>query len=323
MHVFVSLNIPDSGIDLMKEQGIKVTMWTEDMPMSQEQFVDHMTQFDALLSTSNFKIDAELLKKNQHLQIISQYAVGYDNIDIKAATDLGIPVGNDPDSMTDATADTAFLLMLATSRKFLFHHKRIAKGDWKHFQPKSNLGIELKNKTLGIFGLGRIGLEFAKRCKGAYNMNIIYCNRSHNQEAEELLDAKKVSFEELLTASDVISAHCALTDETRHTFNKSAFEKMKSTAIFINTSRGAVHQESDLIDALKNGHIWGAGLDVTDPEPMNPSNPLLNMENVSISPHIGSATQEARNRMSIYAAENIIAKYKGEKIPYLINKEVK
>jgi glyoxylate reductase len=212
--------------------------------------------------------------------------------------------------------------MIAASRKMFFMHKKIEKGEWKHFTPKSNLGIELKNKTLGVFGLGRIGTELAKRCKGAYNMNIIYHNRKPNTEAEKIVGAKYVSFDELLAESDVLSVHTISSEETKGIFNKAAFDKMKPTSIFINTSRGAVHNEKDLIEALNKGKIWGAGLDVTNPEPMDKNNPLLNMENVAVLPHIGSATVEARNAMSKLAAENIIGFYKNARIPHLVNPDV-
>lgn len=320
MKVFVSLNIPDTGIELMRQEGMEVTKWKEDLPMTADQLTTMVKGYDALLSTTNYKIDAKFLNDNKHLKIISQFAVGYDNIDIEEATQLGIPIGNAPDSMTDATADIAFGLLLATSRKLFYKHNTIAKGEWTHFRPQANLGVEIKNKTLGIFGLGRIGLEFAKRCKGAYNMNVLYCNRTRNQEAESSIGAKKVSFEELLSTSDIISAHCALTDVTRNTFDKTAFKKMKNSAIFINTSRGQVHNETDLISALRSKEIWGVGLDVTNPEPMMKDNPLLFMENAAITPHAGSATIEARTRMSVYAAQNIIACFKGEKIPYQVNR---
>ena len=231
-------------------------------------------------------------------------------------------LGYAPGAMSDATADIAFGLMISVSRKFFYMHKKIGKGEWGFFRPKANLGMELKNKTLGILGLGRIGIEMAKRCKGAYNMNILYTNRKPNEEAEKLLNAKRVSFDELLQQSDVLSAHCALTDETKGIFNKNAFAKMKPSGIFINTARGPVHNEEDLIEALRSETIWGAGLDVTNPEPMNADNPLLEMENVSVLPHIGSATIEARNEMSRLAAINIIEFYKGNKIPNIINPEV-
>jgi glyoxylate reductase len=318
MKVLVCLNIPDAGINLMKEAGLEVVKWTEDLPMAPEKLNVEAKKYDALLTTSNYKIDSNFLKNNRHLKIISQYAVGYDNIDLEAAAHCGIPIANAPNAMTDATADIAFGLLLAVSRKMFFMHKTIAKGEWQHFSPQANLGIELKNKTLGVFGLGTIGMEFAKRCQGAYQMKILYCNRTKNQQAEKELNAKKVSFEELLAESDIISAHCALTDETRNAFDRKAFERMKASAIFLNTARGAIHNETDLIQALKNMAIWGAGLDVTDPEPMRPDNPLLDMENVAVLPHIGSATITARNRMSVYASENIIACYRGEDIPYQV-----
>jgi glyoxylate reductase len=202
-----------------------------------------------------------------------------------------------------------------------YMHKTIAKGDWTFFRPMANLGIELKNKTLGILGLGRIGMQMAIRCRGAYNMKIIYCNRKENSDAEKLLDATLVNFSELLQQSDVVSVHCALNDETREIFNKNAFAKMKSNAIFINTARGAIHNETDLIHALQAGTIWGAGLDVTNPEPMLADNPLLSMPNVAILPHIGSASVEARNEMSRLAAVNVIEFYKHRQVPNIVNPE--
>jgi len=254
--------------------------------------------------------------------MISQFAVGYDNIDVPLATKLGIPIGYAPGAMNDATADIAFGLMIAVARKFFYMHKGILKEEWTYFKPNANLGFELNNKTLGIFGLGRIGMAMARRCKGAYNMNIIYCNRKANPDAERLYGAKQVSFDELLQQSDVISVHSVMSKETKEIFNKHAFSKMKPTSIFINTARGGIHNEKDLIDALNNGIIWGAGLDVTNPEPMQPDNPLLEMENVCILPHIGSATIEARNEMSRMAAENIISYYKNNTVPNIVNPEV-
>ena len=212
--------------------------------------------------------------------------------------------------------------MIAVARKFFFMHKGILRGEWTYFKPNANLGFEFNKKTLGIFGLGRIGMAMAKRCKGAYDMNIIYCNRKANPEAERLYGAKQVSFDELLAQSDVISVHSALNNETREIFNKGAFAKMKPSSIFINTARGGVHNEEDLADALKKGVIWGAGLDVTNPEPMKQDNLLLEMENVCILPHIGSATMEARNEMSRMAAENIISYYRNNTVPNIVNPEV-
>ena len=323
MKVLVALNIPDKGIEMMKKEGLDVTVWTEEIPMSPVQLIEECQKYDALLSTSNYDLDSNFFSKCSHLKIISQFAVGYDNINVKEATKLKMPVGNAPNAMTDATADIAFALMLAVSRKMFYMHKTILnKYEFEYFRPKANLGFELKNKTVGILGLGRIGLEFAKRCKGAYNMNIIYHNRNKNKEAEELLNAKFVTFDKLLMESDVLSIHCALTKETKGKFNYDAFTKMKPSSVFINTARGSIHNETDLIKALNDKKIWGAGLDVTDPEPMLHDNPLLFMESVAVTPHIGSATVEARDEMSKLAAENIIAFFKGNNIPNLINNEI-
>jgi glyoxylate reductase len=320
--VFVSSVIPQIGIDMLKQEGFVVSTWDDLTPIPRDILIERTKQCDALLATLTGKLDASFMNECKHLDVISNFGVGYDNIDIAEATKVGIAVGNTPGVLTDATADIAFGLMLAASRKMFFMHKKIEKGEWKHFTPTQNLGVELKNKTLGVFGLGRIGIEMAKRCKGAYNMDVIYHNRKHNIEAEKLLDAKYVSFDELLAQSDVISVHSALTEETKGIFNKAAFEKMKPTSIFINTSRGGAHNEEDLIEALSKNKIWGAGLDVTNPEPMQKDNPLLQMENVAVLPHIGSATIEARNGMSRLAAENIIGFYKNGRVPNLVNHDV-
>ena len=317
--VLVTRNFPDIGIELLRSNGFSVTIWDNEKPMIQDELIDFARKHHALFCTLTEKIDKHFLNECSHLDIISQYGVGYDNIDIAEATRLGIPVGNTPNVLSEATADVAFGLMIATARKMFWLHKSIQRGEWKYFTPNAHLGIELAGKTLGVFGLGRIGFEMAKRCKGAYGMDVIYHNRNRNEMAEEQLHAQWVTFDELLTRSDIISAHCSLTEETRGIFNKEAFEKMKSTALFINTARGAIHNENDLVEALRSGQIWGAGLDVTNPEPMLPGNPLLEMENVSVLPHIGSGNEETRGKMSVLAAENIIGFYRDGKIPHLVN----
>ncbi|MCP4683167.1 MAG: D-glycerate dehydrogenase [Desulfobacterales bacterium] len=319
--IFVSRIFPEIGIEMFHKEGFDVTSWSEDRPMTQAELIGKARQNNALFCTLMDKIDKSFLNECKHLDIISQFGVGYDNIDIPEATRLGIPIGFTPDALTDATADIAFALMLAASRKMFYQHKSIIKGKWDFFRPTANLGLELKGRTLGVFGLGRIGIEMAKRCKGAYNMNILYCNRSQNKTAEDLLSARLVSFKDLLSQSDILSVHCALTEKTKGIFDKTAFSKMKPSAIFINTSRGLVHNEEDLIAALINGDIWGAGLDVSNPEPMSPDSPLLSMENVAVLPHIGSATIEARSSMSRMAAENIIEFYKHNSVPNIVNPE--
>jgi glyoxylate reductase len=320
--VLLTRMFTEIGTELLKSAGFSVTAWNEDRPMTQEELIKNSKMHHAIFCTMTEKLDKHFFNECSHLDIISQFAVGYDNIDIEEATRLGIPVGYTPGVLSEATADIAFGLMIATSRKFVHMHKKIIKGQWNYFRPNADLGIEIKNKTLGIYGLGRIGTEMAKRCTGAYNMKVIYHNRKRNLKAERDLKAEYVDFPALLARSDVISVHCALNSQSQGIFNKDAFRQMKPTSIFINTSRGSVHNETDLIEALRTGIIWGAGLDVTNPEPMLPDNPLLEMDNVTVLPHIGSANVETREKMARLAAENIIEFYKNKQVPHIINPQV-
>jgi glyoxylate reductase len=320
--ILVTRKYPAAGINLLKKERFRLTFWEKDRPMTPDELAAGAKDHQALLCTLTDRIDKAFLDQCPHLEIISQFAVGYDNIDIPETTRKKIPVGYTPDAMSEATADIAFGLMIATARKFFFLHKTILDGQWGYFNPTGHLGFELKSRTLGIFGLGRIGVKMAERCKAAYGMPVIYHNRTRNPAAEKQLGAQHVSFDRLLEQSDILSVHCALTPETRHIFNARAFRKMKPSAVFINTARGPIHHEPDLIDALQHKQIWGAGLDVTDPEPMAPNNPLLSMENVCVLPHAGSGTMEARDRMSVLAAENIIAFYKTGRVPHIVNPKV-
>ena len=322
MKVYVTRVIPSVAIKMMEDAGITVNQWTEKRNLTSGELIARCKENDALLSAGAGNIDINFLNECSHLKVISLYSVGYDRVDVAEATRLKIPIGNTPDVLSAATADTAFLLMIAVSRKAFYLHKKIIKGDWGFYDPMADLGIELHDRTLGIWGLGKIGTEMARRCVGAFKMKVIYCNRHINTEAEKELNAVRVSFDELLEQSDVISIHTALTSETKGKFNKDVFSKMKKTSIFINTARGAIHNEENLLDALKTETIWGAGLDVTNPEPMHPDNPLLQMPNVAILPHIGSATIEARDAMAVIAAKNVIAASTGDKLPFVVNPEV-
>jgi len=318
MKVFVSGNIAQVGFTQLEERGFEITRWEEDRQISADELVEACQDQDALVSVGPNKIDAKFLNACKHLKVIALHSVGFDQVDVEEAKKLNIPVGNTPGVLSGATADTAFLLMLAVSRKAFYLHKKIINGDWHNYEPTPELGIELNGKTLGVLGLGKIGLEMAKKCAGAFQMPVIYHNRSRNEDAEQEVDAKYVSFDELLEQSDVISVHTALTDETKDKFSMEAFKKMKPKAIFINTARGGIHDEKDLIQALEEKIIWGAGLDVTNPEPMKKDNPLLNMDSVAVLPHIGSATEETRDAMANLIAENIIAGLDGKKLPYPI-----
>lgn len=320
--ILVTRQFPDMGLDLLEQEGFELTRWSEDRPMTPAELVDNCRGHQALFCTVTDAIDRKFLDQSRHLDIISQFAVGYDNIDVDHATSLGIPIANTPDVMTEATADIAFGLMIATARKMFFNHKLISNGEWGYFRPKGHLGMELTAKTLGVFGMGRIGMAMARRCRGAYGMDILYCSRNPYPDAEKDLGARRMDFKDLLGQSDVVSAHCPLTPETSGIFDGAAFKQMKSSAIFINTARGQVHNQADLIAALADKEIQGAGLDVTNPEPMDKNNPLLSMENVCVLPHIGSATREARDGMSRLAAENIIGFYQTGSVPHVVNPQV-
>ncbi|HEX5154921.1 MAG TPA: D-glycerate dehydrogenase [Parafilimonas sp.] len=322
MKVFITRIIPEAGLQLLKDAGLTITMNTERRNLSKEELISMSQQNDIVLNGGFDKMDAVYFDQCQHLKAFSLMTVGYDNVDVAAATKYKIPVSNTPGVLSNATSDAAFLLMLAVSRKAFYMNRLIMEDKWNFYDPTANLGTELYNATLGIYGLGKIGVEMAKKAKAAYGMNIIYHNRNRNEAAEKLLEATYVSFEELLAQSDVLSVHANLSEQTRGIFDKKAFDKMKPTSIFINTARGGLHNEDDLQYALKNNIIWGAGLDVTNPEPMAKDNPLLTMPNACVLPHIGSATKQARDAMATLAAQNVIAASKGEPLPNVINPEV-
>lgn len=237
-------------MQLLRDAGIDVYVWNEKRELTAQELIELCKDCNALISAGYNQLDAHFLNASSHLNVIAMHSVGFDNVDVAEATWLKIPFGNTPGVVSNATADTAFPLMLAAYRKAFFLHKKIIKRDWQYFEPTVNLGIELYGKSLGIFGLENIGFQMAKRCQGAYDMNIIYTNRNQNEEAERKLNAEYISFEKLLSRSDVLSVHTNLTNDTRGKFTYRVFEKMKSTAIFINTARGSIHNEPDLINAL-------------------------------------------------------------------------
>lgn len=322
MRIFITRVIPDAGLQLLQEAGYQISQYTEKRNLPQEELIQTCQEHDALLSAGPNQLNAHFFQECGHLKAISLLSAGYDNVDVAAATRHGMAIGHTPEVLSGATADVAFLLMLAVSRNAFYMHNSIAKGEWGFYEPTANLGFELTGKTLGVLGLGRIGMELARKCAAAFHMNVIYHNRGRNEQAEKELAARPVSFEELLQQSDVLSVHTILSQETKGLFDLAAFRKMKPSAIFINTARGSIHQEQDLTEALQQGIIWGAGLDVTSPEPMAKDHPLLGMPNVCVLPHIGSATLETRSAMARRAAQNIIAGLQGRPMPHAINPEV-
>ncbi|MFY1046713.1 2-hydroxyacid dehydrogenase [Chryseobacterium sp. GP-SGM7] len=321
MKVFINKRIPEIGITMLKEAGLEITI-PENDDLSHEEWLQYCKKTDVILNVGHNKYDQNFFEECPNVKAIALFSVGFDHVDIKEATKRNIPIGNTPDVLSRATSDVAFLLMQSVARRAAFYFQKVKDNNWGNFDPMYELGQELYGKTLGVFGLGRIGFEMAEKCKKAFGMNIIYHNRNHNDEAEKELNAKYVSFDELIEQSDVLSIHANFKPEQSNLFNASVFKKMKKNAIFVNTARGGFHDQKDLYEALVSGQIWGAGLDVTNPEPIEENDPILKLSNVCILPHIGSATVEARNGMTKLAAENLIAFSKGEKMPHIANPEV-
>ncbi len=291
--VFVTRNILDDGLQLLKQKGFEIEVWNEDRPMTETELMEKSQGANALISMLADPINKNFLEKNSHLKIVCNYAVGTNNIDKEAAARLGIKIGNTPDVLTEATAELALGLMIAASRNFRFAMKKAENGEWKHFEPKGYLGHALHQKVLGVIGMGRIGGRFAEMANSAFNMHV----RAYKRGDDLLAFLREV---------DVLSLHIPLTAENKNFIGKKELAVMKKSAIIINTARGEVIDQDALYEALKNNHIFSAGLDVTTPEPLIPSHPLYALPNVIILPHIGSATYEARRAMSLLCAENII-----------------
>lgn len=322
MKVFLNRQLPDVGMKLLIENKINFIL-PEERELNYEEWLRYCQQADAILNVGKNNFDLSFFESCPNVKAIALFSVGYNHVDIGEATKRKIAVGNTPDVLSKATSDTAFLLMQSVARRAAFNFERVKTGNWHEMiDPTENLGQELYGKTLGIYGLGRIGYEMAKKCQSAFDMQIIYHNRCRNNVAESKLNADYVSFEELAERSDVLSVHANYTNDQKELFNASVFQKMKPTSILINTARGGFINEIDLYDAIKFNRIWGAGLDVTNPEPLLSTSPLLTLQTVCILPHIGSATVDARNGMARLAAENIIAFVKGKKMPSIVNESI-
>jgi len=315
--VFITQSILSDGIELLQTAGFEVVIEEQNRPLSYEELKEKSQKFDALITMLGDRIDEGFLRYNSHLKVISNYAVGFNNIDVQTASALNIEIGNTPDVLTEATAEIALGLMIAASRNFHSAASSAVNGQWKHWHPTEHLGHALGKKTLGIVGLGRIGLQLATLCRHAFNMKIIYFNRSLKNNS---INATKVELPELLATSDFISLHVPLNRSTHHIIGKAEFASMKRNAVLVNTSRGEIINQTELINALKENLIFAAGLDVTDPEPLPIDNELFQLKNAYVLPHIGSATFEARRAMSILAAKNIIAGLEGKELVSWVNR---
>lgn len=317
MRVFITRKLPHEALDIIAAAGLEMDIWPGDGPPPREALLNGVRDADGLLPLLTDRIDAELLDHAPKLKVVSQVAVGYDNIDVAACRARGIAVGNTPGVLNETTADLAFALLLATARRVVEAERYLRDGNWKTWSPMLLTGPDVHHATLGIIGLGRIGYEAARRAHG-FQMRILYCNRSSHADAERDFGAERVDLDTLLAESDFVSIHTPLSAETRHMIGAAEFGKMKPTAVFVNTARGPVVDQRALYEALRDRTIAAAGIDVFEVEPLPMDDPLLTLDNVVLLPHIGSASIATRTKMAVLAAENLIAGLKGEPLPHSV-----
>lgn len=319
--VFVSRIIAKEALDRIGAAA-DMEVWPEEMPPPYETLLAKAGGVEGLLTLLTDRIDAGLMNGSPGLKVISNMAVGYDNVSVDEATKRGIMVGNTPGVLTGTTADFIFALLMAAARRIAEADNYTRQGLWKTWAPMTLLGQDIHKATLGIIGLGRIGAEVAKRA-GGFDMKVLYFNRRRlSPEEESRLGVEYVpDLPALLSRSDFVSIHVPLNDETRHMIGAEEFARMKPTAVFINTSRGSVVDQQALYDALETGRIFSAAIDVTETEPIAPDDPLLTLSNLTITPHIGSATFPTRTKMALMAADNLLAGLRGELPPNCVNPE--
>jgi len=316
--IFITRLIPDLGLNLVKEHFPTLEVWTHDLPPTREQLLEKVRGVDGLLCLLTERIDAELMDAiGSQVKVISSMSVGVDHVDLVEATRRGIPIGNTPGVLTDATADQAFTLLLAAARRITEAERYVRSGKWVTWSPSLLLGADLAGATLGIVGFGRIGQAVAKRAQG-FDMRVIY----HDPTAEPAYNAEHVDLDTLLRESDFVSIHVPLTNNTHHLVNADFLSKMKPNAVLVNTARGGVLDQTALYKALKSNRIFAAALDVTDPEPLPMNSPLLELENCLIVPHLGSASKRTRDQMSLLAAQNLIAGLNGERLQHCANPDI-
>ncbi|KGR76736.1 2-hydroxyacid dehydrogenase [Ureibacillus manganicus] len=318
--VLITRRIPEPIIDKIREVA-DVFIWEkEDIPIPRDLLETKIVEVEGLFCLLTESIDAQLLEKAKNLKVISNMAVGYNNIDIETATKKGILVTNTPDVLTETTADLTFALLMATARRLVEASDFLRAGQWQTWSPNLLTGQDIFGATIGIIGMGRIGEAVARRTKG-FNMKLLYNNRNRKLEVEQELGATYVPFEELLRESDFILVMTPYTTETKNLITAEHFKLMKKNAILINTARGGIVNESDLYEALVKGEIWAAGLDVFEQEPISTDHPLLTLPNVVTLPHIGSASIATRMKMADLAADNLVQAIRGEMPLNLVNKQ--
>lgn len=311
MKVFVTRNIPSAGVDLLKEKGIEVSVYNKDKPIPKEELLKRVKDCDGVITLLSDRIDKQVIDQMKNCKVIANYAVGFNNIDVDYAMCKGIIVTNTPDVLTDSTADITMALVLACARRISEAEKFVRSGKFVGWQPKLFLGMELRDKYFGILGAGRIGTAVAKRAH-SFGCKILYYSNTKNDFLDSKLDGKKLLLKSILKKSDIISIHLPLNSKTKNLLSSKNLNLLKPSAIFINTARGEILDETYLIKLLKQKKLASAGLDVYEGEP-NIKKDFYDLENVILLPHIGSATTEARNKMSLLAAKNIVAVLSGKK----------
>lgn len=317
--ILVTYRPPGDALDRLSELG-DVDLWEGEEAIPRSELLARAEQADALYSMLTERIDTEFLDAAPLLIVVSNMAVGYDNIDVAACTARGIPVGHTPDVLTETVADTAFGLLIAAARRFGEGVDYVRRGEWTRWEPELLWGAEVHGTTLGIVGFGRIGHAVARRAAG-FGMRVIVCSRRRTARAEEM-GITQVDFAELLTRSDHIVIAVPLTPETTRMFDERAFAAMKSTATLVNISRGPTVDTDALVEALREGEIGAAGLDVTDPEPLPGDHPLATLPNAFVIPHLGSSTARTRIAMARLAADNVAAALEGRPLRAAVNPEV-
>ncbi len=319
--IFVTRRIPEAGLEPLRHAA-DVEIWPDPLPPPYPVLVRKVAGIDALVSLLTDTVDAGLMDAaGTGLKVISQMAVGFDNIDLAAATGRGIAVGNTPGVLTDTTADFAWALLMAAARRVAEGDRFARAGRWKTWGPVYFLGPDVTGATLGIVGFGRIGQAVAKRALG-FDMRILYTSRNHHPEAARRYRAEYTDLDALLGAADFVTLHTNLSPETHHLMNDARFRAMKPGSVLVNTARGPVVDPAALYRALTRGPLACAALDVTEPEPLPPGDPLFALENIIISPHIASASYGTRARMAAMAAENLLAGLRGERLPHCVNPQV-
>lgn len=319
--IFITRNIGNEALDILNPE-YDLDIWEKDTPPPYEILMQKAGNIDGIITMLTDPIDRNfILKSVPKLKVISQMAVGFDNIDIKTATENKIPVGNTPGVLTETTADFTWALLLSIARRVTEANAEVHHGIWKPWGPFVFTGKEIYGSTLGIIGFGRIGRAVAKRATG-FNMKIYYSGPRRNEAAEKMTGAEYLPLDDLLAASDFITLHTYLSPSTYHLINANTLEKVKTGAVIINTARGGNIDHDALLSALESGKIAAASLDVTEPEPIPVDHRLLSMPNVIITPHIASSSQETRKKMATMVAENVIAALKSEPLPYCVNPEI-